>query len=583
MATFKYDPLPTLSTIRLVFLPITEGLGIPKTLELSLIQEEISSVSKRYFALSYVWGDPVRVHTIKVNGHDFAITDNLMFFLRRERKISYAFWIDALCIDQDNKDEKDEQIGRMRDIYQNALRVYADLGPASEDEEVEFKKMETLSKSIVADSKRIDLEGIQSSETAENVRLSSILVEPYDIQFWRKLGDFFGRPWWMRVWIMQEATALHPANTYLLCGKIELPLSHAFGCAATLHITQQRRPWGEIAEPATRPSSISRVLRLRTMRKNNDLMPLLDILEHFRGLEATDLRDIINAALNIANDVKKGEIQTSYQASVLDAYRAVAIHFLKDSIAPLKIFSYCGTRFQHLEVEPGWASWIPSFYHGFPRTVLNSYLTADDGSQRPCYNPCSSEIFSTEMYPNSIEGETLHVYGFPVDTLTALTWPCITLSIQDGIDIVDKWIPSDSATNYFTGETMLTAFLRTVVADISTSHHKVQRGNHAHLDPLTGRLIFREFDKSAERIFEASQFRRLAYSAKGYMALVSHQAREGDILYALIGGPMLYVLRPRGGGKFVLVGECYVHGMMDGEVMQLVKEGMTSLEMVSIV
>lgn len=53
MATFKYKPLPTLSTIRLVFLPITEGLGIPEKLELGLIQKKISDVSKRYFALTY--------------------------------------------------------------------------------------------------------------------------------------------------------------------------------------------------------------------------------------------------------------------------------------------------------------------------------------------------------------------------------------------------------------------------------------------------------------------------------------------------------------------------------------------------
>lgn len=108
---------------------------------------------------------------MKVNGHDFAINDNLMSFLRQKRKISYTFWIDAICIDQDNLDEKSEHIGRMRDINQYALRVYADLGPASKDEEVEYKKIETWSKSIVVDSERLDLEGIKSSKSADNVRL----------------------------------------------------------------------------------------------------------------------------------------------------------------------------------------------------------------------------------------------------------------------------------------------------------------------------------------------------------------------------------------------------------------------------
>ena len=580
MTTFKYELLATPSTLRLVFLPSTQGLGVNETLELILVQKEISDVSKRYLALSYVWGSSNKVHTIRINGQDFAITDSLMFFLRRKRKSTPAFWIDAICINQDDMNEKSEQIGRMREIYQNAIRVCADLGPASEDEEIVFKKIEHLSNSIVAESKRIDFEGIEPNKKAENIRLSSIFMEPYDTQFWEGLGKFLDRPWWTRVWIMQEATALQGADTYLLCGGVEV---HAFGCAAALHIHEHRRPWGKIPKPVTRENSIIRVLRLRTLRQNDGLIPFLDVLEHLRGLEATDLRDIVNAALNIANDVKKGEVQTSYRASIADAYRAVATYYLKDKIAPLKVFAYCGTRFQHLEFEPDWASWVPSFQHRYSRHVLDTYITTNDGSQRPCYNPFGSENFGAEMYPKIIEGNILIVYGFLIDMLNVLSWPCITLSIQHGIQIVNEWIPSNFSANYFTGETILNAFLRTVVADISTDHKKPQRGGQAHLDLLSGRLNFQEFEMNAEHVFHYSQFRRLAYSVRGYMTLVSHQAREGDLLYALFGGSVLYVLRPQGDKKFILIGECYVHGLMDGEAIQLVKEGKADIEMVSII
>lgn len=115
------------------------------------------------------------------------------------------------------------------------------------------------------------------------------------------------------------------------------------------------------------------------------------------------------------------------------------VYFLKDSIAPLKIFSYCGTHFQHLDFEPSWASWIPSFSYRVSCSVLNAPLNPDDGSQRPCYDPCGSEISGVEMYPKSIESGILQVYGFPIDTLTALLWPCITLSVQGDINIANKW------------------------------------------------------------------------------------------------------------------------------------------------
>ena len=64
------------------------------------------------------------------------------------------------------------------------------------------------------------------------------------------------------------------------------------------------------------------------------------------------------------------------------------------------------------------------------------------------------------------------------------------------------------------------------------------------------------------------------------MTLVSHHAEEGDLIYALFGGSVLYVLR-LAGDRFMLVGECYVHGLMDGEAMQLLETGQTAREVVS--
>ena len=135
MTSFKYKPLATPSTIRLVLIPPTDDSETNEKSQLILEHKDLSEVRKRYYALSYVWGNPDKVHTIGLNGHDFRVTENLMFFLRRKRTVTLAFWIDAICINQENEAEKSEQITRMGEIYKNASSVYAELGPATEDEQ----------------------------------------------------------------------------------------------------------------------------------------------------------------------------------------------------------------------------------------------------------------------------------------------------------------------------------------------------------------------------------------------------------------------------------------------------------------
>ena len=56
---------------------------------------------------------------------------------------------------------------------------------------------------------------------------------------------------------------------------------------------------------------------------------------------------------------------------------------------------------------------------------------------------------------------------------------------------------------------------------------------------------------------------------KGYMGMVPQGSRPGDLLVVILGAKTPYVLRRCGRVKdsFELVGECYVDGMMDGEMM----------------
>ncbi|OTB05566.1 hypothetical protein M426DRAFT_319828 [Hypoxylon sp. CI-4A] len=67
----------------------------------------------------------------------------------------------------------------------------------------------------------------------------------------------------------------------------------------------------------------------------------------------------------------------------------------------------------------------------------------------------------------------------------------------------------------------------------------------------------------------ASKNRRFARTRKGYYVLGPAVMEEGDIVCVLFGGKMPFCLRPVGEQRYLLVGECYVHGLMEGEAMDM--------------
>ena len=299
--------------------------------------------------------------------------------------------------------------------------------------------MEYLSMFVWAELRRIKSDGA----TPESIRLPVEFVEPYDAQMWEALGSFFGRPWWNRVWIMQEATAISSEDTHLLCGEVEVRLVLAFCCSVALKIVDLLQYGGNTPGPSFGGYSVQRIMYILEKRQREVVIPLLDVLEDFRGLLATDPRDIVYAALNIANDVKKDEIEPDYGASVANVYRAVAVYYLGDAVEPLKILSYCGTRFETLEFQAGWASWVPSWQRRYPRSMLSNRIAAEDGSKRPAYNPCDTAQFSAELYPIRMEDNLLTIHEFLIDRISSLSFPCKALSVRSGIEFINSWISQE--------------------------------------------------------------------------------------------------------------------------------------------
>ncbi|KAG4430208.1 hypothetical protein IFR05_014310 [Cadophora sp. M221] len=91
--------------------------------------------SLEYTALSYVWGEALYKSPVEFNGRkDFPITKNLKIALEhlRHETERLVLWIDALCIDQNNNEEKMHQVQLMKEIYSGAKETCLWLGEAAD-------------------------------------------------------------------------------------------------------------------------------------------------------------------------------------------------------------------------------------------------------------------------------------------------------------------------------------------------------------------------------------------------------------------------------------------------------------------
>ncbi|PTB74979.1 hypothetical protein M440DRAFT_1439608 [Trichoderma longibrachiatum ATCC 18648] len=108
-------------------------------LEALLVDCSLVRMSHLDEALSYAWGSPENQdearHSVTLNGLRFDISRTLEQALRRLRKPDGArvMWIDRICINQANKEERNAQVAIMPDIYRGAARVVAWIGEKTHD------------------------------------------------------------------------------------------------------------------------------------------------------------------------------------------------------------------------------------------------------------------------------------------------------------------------------------------------------------------------------------------------------------------------------------------------------------------
>jgi len=104
-----------------------------------------------YLALSYTWGDPNMVVPIQVNGSTQNVTLNLRTALEhiRQEHDDVVIWVDAVCIDQHNFEEKSDQVQIMTEIYASAKCTVVWLGPAGDGSDELIEKFNKIGGKLV--------------------------------------------------------------------------------------------------------------------------------------------------------------------------------------------------------------------------------------------------------------------------------------------------------------------------------------------------------------------------------------------------------------------------------------------------
>ena len=191
---YSYQPLRLNSSIRLLILKPGEG---EQDVHCDLMEIDLND-KPEYFALSYCWGEPKFDVPIYCSGKRLSITANLTQALCRFRNISLpiTLWVDAICINQDDDEERSQQVEKMQDVYSHAREVYIWLGPEDDRSPMVMAVLE-------AHQKKAKTPGFHVRDHFDG-----------NAPEWQAVKDWLLRPWFWRVWTIQEARLAKSATAF---------------------------------------------------------------------------------------------------------------------------------------------------------------------------------------------------------------------------------------------------------------------------------------------------------------------------------------------------------------------------------
>lgn len=184
-----------------------------------------SRMAGAYTTLSYVWGrEDQPVHTLSTPTGRLIIRDSLHEALLslRQRHEPLTLWIDALCINQEDKSEKAQQIALLAEIFQRSTSTLAFIGEGGDHSEAIQMLMQVRARMVLGSSSKEWPEDLPRCPPSWEERG---MPHPGD-EIWARVAAFFGNPWFRRAWIVQEAVIARRLK--IVCGKTRIDWNHLF-------------------------------------------------------------------------------------------------------------------------------------------------------------------------------------------------------------------------------------------------------------------------------------------------------------------------------------------------------------------
>lgn len=203
------------------------GRDDDRVLSLTLKTVKLASVDNEYDAISYVWGPPNPLKLVRIDGREFQVRENIWRFLNYCCDTKFRFehhrnlWIDAICINQDDAQEKSQQVQSMRYVFASARRVFCWLGDTSE----KTVSIDSLSIDSLTDpgTTLAELEDQMKFFFSEDFQLDPPeFTEVETRRLCEAVLPILINEYWSRLWIVQEICLARSALVILSIGLVHV-------------------------------------------------------------------------------------------------------------------------------------------------------------------------------------------------------------------------------------------------------------------------------------------------------------------------------------------------------------------------
>jgi hypothetical protein len=567
---YQYQPLQSTTQVRLIRLTHASNskvkIGGNSMPDCEVFLADVND-SPQYETISYAWGPLHDTMPIFIDG-DFCleITKNLWSAIDVFRYISQPviLWADQVCIDQHNLQERRRQVALMQRIYSQARHTIIWLGSVDSVAARAFEFIEKVSE-LSIDQPTTWKIGLRIAQFGEEVVLAQhpvirdfIVRERLGL---RALSQLLRRPWFSRMWCFQEVVMSRSLLYFCgpsCCSWRDLYKAVGFCCEEPL--------------PPIGWSSTGEALKSREQHLAGRADNMLELLRRTSYCLSTDPRDKIYAVLNVQSRHNAINLTADYTRTIKDVYVDTTTQVINQTRS-LSIFML---RRENAKSEiPGLPTFVPDF--------------SATGTPVPVEHPGRSSFRASAnrpyiSYGPQIQGQ-LNVRGKLVDRLVGLVFGSLHTNLNDDAFAIDKLYPT--MLEILRGRMgvgkqhnarinpVAEKLIRTLTADLGgtwdrqdvTSVDYVQirsiidalrlpRSNQGVLSPWLQR-----FRSEARRCNPRS----CLSLEKNTIALGPKSARPGDVIAILNGSSTPLVLRQKG-HYFELIGQCYVDGMMYGEI-----------------